>query len=146
MNNFNTSTIPTMDYYQTVPLGFSSYLYNDKEKDLEKNIFIRRIKNYILLNEGWDSYGALKISNLSIEKSCSFIQKLYNWGHEVYFVAPTPDGEVLVELKNKNKSAEIKFLQDSRIIYTLFENDSTIQESEIESDEDLKNILHLFYN
>lgn len=59
------------------------------------------------LEKNWDSYGANRPSNVAIAKAISFIvEKLSPRRLEVFYTTPTPDGDVLVELKNESRNLE----------------------------------------
>lgn len=62
------------------------------------------------LKENWDSYGANRPSGVAIAKAISFItEKLSPRGLEVFYTVPTPDGDILVELKNESRNLEFIF-------------------------------------
>ncbi len=65
---------------------------------------------YSSLLENWDSYGAQKPNGAAIVKAINFIcSELSIKKQNVFFTAPTPDGDVLVELKNGNCNLEFIF-------------------------------------
>jgi hypothetical protein len=65
---------------------------------------------YSNLQENWDSYGAKKPSNSAIVKAINFILTELNARYyEVFFTAPTADGDILVELKHNNANLEFIF-------------------------------------
>ncbi len=77
------------------------------------------ILEYGNLEKGWDSYGANRPSSVAIAKATSFIaEKLASRGLEVFYTVPTPDGDVLVELKAEGRNLEFIFSEtdDNKII------------------------------
>lgn len=62
------------------------------------------------LPANWDSYGANKINGAAIVKAINFIYTdLGKREEEVFFTAPTADGDILVELKKDNSNLEFIF-------------------------------------
>ncbi len=51
----------------------------------------------------------------AIEEARQFVCKLNYVGVQVYFTAPGPNGEILIELKNTN-SVEIIFIRITKVI------------------------------
>lgn len=83
-----------------------------KKKDelsLQNRLEIKNIKSFEELKDNWDSYNALPVSNVSIEKAIDFIVQVNNFGLDAYLTSPGPNGEVLVQLKNNEKEIEFIF-------------------------------------
>jgi hypothetical protein len=73
-------------------------------------IHVYSIYSYSNLQENWDSYDAKKPNNSAIIKAINFIiTELNARGYEVFYTAPTADGDILVELKHKNVNLEFIF-------------------------------------
>ena len=71
------------------------------------------LHSFFGLQENWDSYGAKKPSPVAILKAVNFIvQELNPFNFEVFFSAPTADGDIVVEIKNLTYSIEIIFSRD----------------------------------
>jgi len=75
-------------------------------------LFIQRILSFRELPANWDSYGAQKAGDKAVENSVDFILRLANYNRTIYYVASGPNGEILVELRNGGRSAEIYFDED----------------------------------
>ena len=73
---------------------------------------IKTINSFILLKANWDSYNAEKPSYEAIIKAISFCVWLSQCGIEIFFTAPTPDGDVLVEIRDNNSNVEFIFSKD----------------------------------
>ncbi len=74
---------------------------------------IDKIKSFSKLNENWDGNSALSISPKAIENSIDFVKLLDGRNTKVFFAAPSPEGSVLIEIKNRSKAIELFFTGDS---------------------------------
>jgi hypothetical protein len=115
MSYMNTSVdnIYSEFYYNTSSNDFpnTNFSYNNIS---ESNInAINLIKSYSSLRSNWDSYNAIPPSNQAIQKAITFILWLSDYNIDVFFVAPTPNGEILVEIKEGNSNIEFEFSSDS---------------------------------
>lgn len=111
MNYINTSVgnIYIDEYYNASRIDSLStnFVYNNISKS---NInAINLIKSYSTLPSNWDSYNAIPPSNKAIQKAITFILWLSEYNINVFFVAPSPNGEILVELKNGDSNLEFEF-------------------------------------
>ena len=88
---------------------------------------IRKIKSFLNLEENWDSYGAAPIVEHCVQSAIDFVKRLDDKYQEVYFVAPGPNGEVLVELKAEERSIEVIFDEDD-VEYAKYENGDVVDE------------------
>jgi hypothetical protein len=71
---------------------------------------IYSILSYSNLQENWDSYGAKKPNSAAIVKAINFIiEALSAREYEIFFTAPTADGDILVELKHNHSNLEFIF-------------------------------------
>ena len=98
--NISDNTIPTTSTTYGVEFDLSpvnaSHVYS--------------IYSYSNLQENWDSYDAKKTNNSAIIKAINFIiTELNARGYEVFYTAPTADGDILLELKHKNVNLEFIF-------------------------------------
>jgi len=96
---------------------------------------IQNIKSFRNLKKNWDSYGALPIDEISIEKSISFIKDVNNYDKNIYLTSPGPNSEVLVQMRQKNKEIEFVFYP-KKSKYVLFNNSKFIEQSDYK-----KNVL-----
>ena len=83
-----------------------------REINLSRNNLkhIYSILSYGQLEENWDSYGAERPSEAAIVKAISFITQIVSLKRlEVFYTAPTPDGDILVELKHESCNLEFTF-------------------------------------
>lgn len=144
--NYNIdSTNSISEYYHSFE-ELSSYFNSTYMQELLKNnLHINDILYYSELPKNWDSYDADKVSLLSFNNSVKYIRKLTSLGIPVYFSAPTPEGNILIELRNKHKSIEIEFFSNGKTIYSAYENDYLF-ESNILNLEDENFILTSWLN
>lgn len=88
----------------------SSMYSNSLDLSANNASHIYSIFAYSNLPENWDSYNSKKPSNAAIVKAINFIITEFNArGHEVFFTAPTADGDIMVELKHNNTNLEFIF-------------------------------------
>ncbi|MFM2395019.1 MAG: hypothetical protein RLZZ546_3002 [Bacteroidota bacterium] len=72
---------------------------------------IALINSFSTLPQNWDSYDANVPSNKAISKSVAFVKYLSDKNIEVYFTAPTPDGDIVVEIRKNLAQLEFVFSQ-----------------------------------
>lgn len=90
----------------------ANFSFNDIS---EVNIMaIKLVKSYASLRDNWDSYGAGAPSSQAIQKAITFILWLSEYKIDVFFTAPSPSGEILVEIKNGIANLEFEFSNDSK--------------------------------
>jgi hypothetical protein len=76
----------------------------------ENNLnWIKTIQSFSLLEDNWDSYKGEKPSPEAIIKAINFCLWLSESQIEIFFTAPTPDGDILIEIKNLNANLEFIF-------------------------------------
>lgn len=123
-------------YIGSIPSKTSVVLaYPEKESfSLETTKAIQKLKSYKKLDYNWDSYGAARPSIKAIEQAIRFVKALDEWLQPVFFTAPGPNGEILVELKNGIKSIEIFFKDDNLNEFVLFVNEDEEDEGEFTSE------------
>lgn len=102
----------------------TSTSYNRAIELSESNISeLYKIFAFSNLPNNWDSYGGKKPSNAAIVKASNFIVKELNSRNiDVFFSAPTPDGDILVELKNDKANLEFIFSGDVNDIIVASDN------------------------
>lgn len=87
-----------------------SYLPTPSAKAKE---FLRKINSYKNLSQNWDNNGAVPPASELILKASTFIQVGDEFDLPLYFTAPGPNGEIIIEYKNSTNAAEIFFNEDS---------------------------------
>ncbi len=112
------------------------------EMSLKTRKTINKIKSYSLLEKNWDGYGASKPKNIVINKAIEFLRLADDEGIEPYFVAPGPNGEILVEFKDDKFEAEIYFNEDGGNQILIYDDDECVLEGDLEENyEEFKNRL-----
>ena len=91
-------------------------------------VFIHRITSFLKLNENWDSYNAAKPDSLAIRKAIQFVKAFDRFNIYPFFTAPGPNGEILVEFKNQNRSTEAYFNPDGSSEFILYIHNKCINE------------------
>lgn len=111
--NTSVDNIYTETYFNTSSVDVSStnFTYNHIS---DSNInAINLIKSYAGLRDNWDSYNAIPPSYQAIQKAITFILWLSEYNIDVFFVAPSPNGEILVKIKEGDANLEFEFSNDS---------------------------------
>jgi hypothetical protein len=103
---------------------------------------INKIKSYSDLENNWDGYGAVKPADLTINNAINFLRKADEDGLEVYFVAPGPNGEIVIEFKRGNLEAEVYFDEDDAGQVLIYNGDNCVVEGAIKDHyEDLREMF-----
>ena len=113
----------------------TSAVYSKKitiSENNRKHIFT--LKSFLNLQSNWDSYNSNKPSFIALTKSLSFVQRLSERGIEVFFVAPTSDGDIIIEIKNETANLEFIFSEevDDKIIAScngIFNSEAVLNET-----------------
>jgi hypothetical protein len=119
-NYTNTSTryIPVINGNINTNLRVSS-------KNLQH---ILQLKSFTNLNQNWDSYNATVPNVNAISKAIEHILWLNANNIEVYFTAPTRDGDILIEVKSNNASLEFIFSGEVSDKICLMHNETLVEE------------------
>lgn len=84
---------------------------------------VDKISEFADLKENWDSYGASPVPESVISTAKDVVRKIYLRNIEVYFTAPSPSGDIMIELRNLGKTLEIEILSDGNCTYTSYEGE-----------------------
>lgn len=113
----------------------TSAVYSKKitiSENNRKHLFT--LKSFLSLQKNWDSYNANKPSLTALTKSLSFVQRLSEREIEVFFVAPTSDGDIIIEIKNEVANLEFIFSEevDDKIVASfkgVFSSEAVLNET-----------------
>lgn len=81
---------------------------SSKAKDV-----LRRIYKFKDLSENWDGNRATPPNDKIINNAASFLTKADEFDLPVYFVAPGPNGEIVIEYKSGSNTAEVYFEENN---------------------------------
>lgn len=70
---------------------------------------ISQIKSYGLLEDNWDSYGGVAPSKQVIHRAVDCVKWLSDNRVDVYFTAPSTNGDIVVEIKKGQYNIEFEF-------------------------------------
>lgn len=73
---------------------------------------ILKVRSFKDLQSNWDSYGAEVPTTEAIRNSIDFLLRLSQKQQTPYFITPSPDGDILIKLKEENVSLEFVFFAD----------------------------------
>jgi len=93
--------------------------------------FIQKIEEFSKLPVNWDGYNAEKPSDNSLKNVRMFLMENTLSSIPYYFISPGVNGEVMVEFKNEEKTAELYFNPDGTTELFLFEGDDTLLEGNL---------------
>ncbi len=115
-----------------------TYVLNSTPSDSAKKM-MEKLQSFKCLNTNWDSYGALPPSVENIDRAILFVKQADKNLLPFYFVAPGPNGEIVLEFKEGNKEAAAYFNPDGTTELILSEGDNFILEGTLE--ENYKGLL-----
>jgi hypothetical protein len=95
-------------------------------------MLFQQLKQFEKLEENFDGYGAASPSQKAINVARNFLAKFMHTALPFYFVSPGVNGEILMEFKLGNKTAEIYFNEDGSNELLFFEGPENILEGNIE--------------
>ena len=99
---------------------------------------LTKIEDFALLESNWDSYGAEPPAKLIIERAKSFVKTADKKRLPLYFTAPGPNGEIVVEFNDrKGRSVEVFFNEDNVVEALFYSQDKLINEISDVSCEDV---------
>lgn len=111
--NTSVNNIYSEFYYNTSSIDSPNPNFSYNNISARNINAIDLIKSYASLLSNWDSYNATPPSKQAIQKAITFILWLSEYNIDVFFVAPTPNGEILVEIKEGNSNIEFEFSSNS---------------------------------
>ena len=102
--------------------------------------FIAKLQSFKSLESNWDSYGAQPPSMKSIHQAISIVNKADKNLLPLYFTAPGPNGELIIEFRNGKKEGAIYINSDGSTELILSEGGNFILEGTVENN--YKDLLH----
>jgi len=92
--------------------------------------FRQKIASFNILEDDWDSYGALRVSKTTIRHSLVLFDNLGDLTDKACFVYPTIEGKVGIDFKNSKHRVEIKFIDKNYITASILNNKKHLIKSE----------------
>lgn len=115
-----------------VMFGTSTSISRPTDRLSEPMLFeIYKLYSFLQLPENWDSYNAAKPSKVAVENAIDFTMRLAQRGQLPFFVTPSPNGDILIELKENNVTLEILFGEDAANRVTGLMDNEEIFEKEL---------------
>lgn len=110
----------------------TSTIFTEREDapvtSLKARKIIAKLKSFQTLDYDWDSYGAEQPNQKCIKRSVSLVQELDAEAVTPFFVAPGPNGEILLEFKSDACEAEIYINDDGTDHILLYRDEECIFE------------------
>lgn len=105
--------------------------------------FITKLNSFKSLETNWDSYGAQPPSEENVNQAISFVAKADKNLLPLYFVAPGPNGELVLEFRKGNKEASAYINPDGSTELILNEGNHYVLEGTMEDNyKDLLNFIN----
>ncbi len=120
--------------------SFSSLVLSYPNIFFPNHKIFQLLAEFELLEENWDLDRALKPSLKAIESARYITQLLGKHGQQVFHAAPGPNGEIMLDIRNKSKSVEIIFY-DGRSVAVMFPKEGQPEQIPF-SPEALPHLLH----
>lgn len=97
---------------------------------------INKLYSFLKLPENWDSYNATKPTKTAIDNAIDFILRLSQRQLLPFFIAPSPNGDIMVELRANNVILEFTFGEDgTNYIIGLTNNEEAFEKELNETNE-----------
>lgn len=129
--NTSVSNIYQESYKNSSNIAYS-YSNTEYFTPSKENIqAINTVRSYSSLQNNWDSYNGLKTSLIAIQKAISFILWLSEYQINVFYVAPSPDGDVMVEIKKGDANLEFEFTSNNGDNVCATENGDYVQSADL---------------
>jgi len=93
---------------------------------------LHRLYSFKQLKLNWDGNGALVPEEEVIQTAANFLFLLDEYDLPIYFTAPGPNGEIVLEYKNDQNSAEVFFERDNFSEMLLYNGDLQIYAGKVE--------------
>ena len=104
-----------------------------------------KLYTFLHLPDNWDSYNATKPSKIAVENANDFALRLAQRQQFPFFVAPSPNGDILIELKGNNVTLEFLFGEDgiNRIVGLV--NSKEIFEKELNETNEYSSLKWMYH-
>jgi hypothetical protein len=112
--NISGSANSTVDEALKTSIPVFSILFHIEAADIPylNEREIQLLREYKKLEDNWDGEGAKAPGKRPVTVALYLVKLLQVFGQKVFHVAPGPRGEILIDLRNNNKSIELLFYED----------------------------------
>jgi hypothetical protein len=143
--DFSGNSTSGFNFYKTPAwaLESSTLVFRQDLLSPEMQQMIEKIIRFKDLEKNWDGYQAQGVSPQAIKDAIHFIFNQSAKKLPLYFAAPGVNGEVMIELKQGNRAAEIFFNPDGITELLLFENNTCLLEGDLETN--FEELIEFFY-
>lgn len=104
------------------------------ELSMKAKAMLHKLYSFRQMEPNWDGYGGDVPQTEVIESAAYYLHILDGFDLPVYFTAPGPNGEIVLEYRNGKYSAEVFFEKDEIPEMILYMGDSQIYVGEINVD------------
>jgi len=143
----STTNLVGPDFFESFTQNSTVFSIEDQSCGLSVTAgnMVEELKSYFGLGENWNGEDAKPPDKDTIIRAISFVKKADIDNLMLHFVAPGPEGEILIELKREDAEAEVYFETEWTTYAHIYNGDKCIDEGELdEIYPDLKD--HLFFS
>lgn len=121
---YNTGYLRQNVYLGDVEIDVNTYMIasgsirvqtqgSNPELSIKAKEFLYKLYNYNRLEMNWDGNEAIPPSENTIQTAANFLSVMDEFDLPIYFTAPGPNGEIVLEYKNNENTAEVFFENDN---------------------------------
>lgn len=115
---------------ETTSIAENSTVFQISALSEEAQILLQKLTEFKLLPGNWDSYGAEKPPPGLINIAKTWVRKLDELNLPLFFVVPGPNGEISIELKKGEITAEL-ILEDEESIELLVSKNGELTNEDV---------------
>lgn len=141
--NFNSGYSDPYEFSTDVAIDANAYMIASGSIQVQTQPYIpelsakakgmlHKLYNFHQLKTNWDSNGALVPRENVIKTAANFLTHLDEYDLPIYFTAPGPNGEVVLEYKNDENTAEVFFENDNFSEMLLYKGKVQVYAGEVE--------------
>ncbi|MDN3658940.1 hypothetical protein QWZ08_25070 [Ferruginibacter paludis] len=97
------------------PTSAASLIIMYGEQYILNGTIMNLLNEFATLNDNWDDEGAKAPSIIAIEKAKAITSLLDKHGQKIFHTAPGPNGEVMIDIRSRNKAKSIEIIFYSNI-------------------------------
>lgn len=143
INDFADILVPVSN-----SIGIASTVFRKSEEiqtlSMKTRQVIKKLDSFRMLKHNWDSHGAVQPDNSTVEKVVSLVKQLDEDGVIPLFVAPGPNGEILLEFKAGDMEAELYINADGSDHLLIYDGDQCKVEGTMA--EHIQDFIQVFSN
>lgn len=93
---------------------------------------IQLLQEYKQFNSNWDFEDAIAPASEAILLAEYIMKAMEKMGQKVFHVAPGPSGEIMVDIRNGNRSLELLFYPNTNNKYVFFPENNELEQGDFQ--------------